>query len=559
MIMTITRPVVFLFFLCVCSVAFVLDRPLSGQTSGTDGAYVIIDLGTLGGNESAATAINESGQVAGWARRSDGAQHAFLFDTTMSDLGTIGGASSAAWGVNRDGTVVGQSLTAISNTKGFIYSRGVRRSLGTLGGSNSIAYSVNDAGDVVGGATTTNNAADRAFLYRNGTMKSLGTLGGANSVATAINNAGDIAGSSTLSASSDVTHAFLYRNGVMKDIGTLGTRSEALAINIDGVVVGRSTLASGNTHAFIYRGGVMSDIGTLGGRNSAAKAIAEFSETVAGESQIAGTTATHAFVYQNGVMTDLNTRLPSGSGWLLESANGVNAVGEVAGVGSINGQRHAFLLTQAVRLRVSNIGIFDDTSNLPIGGVAVGRTVKFIASVALLQDATAHDVVLTDTVSGPVTIESIRTGRGSSCRITGQTVTCRVPQLGSLSTVAVNEELDVVVRVTATGVFSNTAHATAANGVPNAEDTESEENIGIALKSFTLSAATVAGGTAVSARAELTSLPNPGGSVVKLETSNAAIAPVPSTFVVQRPTAVRTFNIVPPVVSAPTPVTISAT
>ena len=95
--------------------------------------------------------------------------------------------------------------------------------------------------------------------------------------------------------------------------------------------------------------------------------------------------------------------------------------------------------------------------------------------------------------------------------------------------------------------------------MPNPEDTENEQNIGIALKSFTLSETTVAGGTAVSARAELTSLAPSGGAVVRLESSDPAIAPVPSPFVVQLPTAVRTFNIVPPVVSQPTPVTISAT
>jgi hypothetical protein len=117
-----------------------------------------------------------------------------------------------------------------------------------------------------------------------------------------------------------------------------------------------------------------------------------------------------------------------------------------------------------------------------------------------------------------------------------------------------------VVRVTAPGVFSHTGHATADNAVPKpATDTASEDNIGIALKSFTLSATSVAGGKAVSARAELTSLAPPGGAVVRLTSSDPTIAPVPSPFVVQLPTAVRTFNIVPPVVSQPTPVTITAT
>jgi len=533
-------------------------RPVSTQT-GTPAAYVITDLGTLGGTESLAAAINESGQVAGWAQRSDLALHAFFYDGAMHDLGTIGGKESAGWGVNRVGTVAGQSLTAIGNLKAVIYSGGVRRSLGTFGGSDAAAYAINSDGDVVGTANTTNNVAFRAFLYRGGTMKSLGTLGGANSVATAINDAGDIAGFSTIDKNSDLTHAFLFRNGVMTDIGTLGDESDAWGLNLDAAVVGRSVLLSGDTHAFLFNGSTMADLGTLGGRNSVAKSIND-AGLIVGDSEVDGATGTHAFLYQGGVMTDLNTRLSAGSGWVLESAMAINNVGEIAGFGTINGHRHGFLLTLPVRMQVFNVGIFDDDSNLPRDGVQVGRAVKFVTAVSLVDDVTAHQVVLTDTISGPVTIESVTTARGTPCTVAGQVVTCRIPQLGELSRFAPNEELDVTVRVTAPGAFSHTAHATADNAVPNpATDTETENNVGIALKSFTLSATTVAGGTAVSARAELTSPAARGGSVVALESSDPSIAPVPSPFVVQLPTSVRTFNIVPPVVSQPTTVTISAT
>jgi len=531
----------------------------STQTSSTVAHYVITDLGTLGGTESLASAINESGQVAGWAMRSDLALHAFFYDGAMHDLGTIGGTESAAWGVNRVGTVVGQSLSVLGNTKAFVYSDGVRRSLGTFGGADAAAYAVNSDGDVVGTANTTNDIAYHAFLYRNRVMKSLGTLGGANSVATAINDAGDIAGFSTLAANNELTHAFLYRNGVMTDIGTLNNESDAWGLNLDAAVVGRSVLASGDTHAFLFNGSGMTDLGTLGGRNSVAKAIND-AGLIVGQSDVAGADGPHAFIYQTGAMTDLNTLLPADSGWVLESANAINNVGEIAGVGAINGQRHAFLLTLPVRMKVFNVGIYDSDSNLPRFGVQVGRQVTFVTTVSLVDDVTAHQVVLTDTISGPVTIKSVRTARGTPCSVAGLVVTCRIPQLGELSRFAPNEELDVTVSVDSPGVFSHTAHATAQNAVPNPEtDTETEDNIGIALKSFTLSANTVAGGTAVSARAELTSLAPYGGAVVRLESSDPAIAPVPSPFVVQLPTATRTFNIVPPVVTQPTTVTVSAT
>jgi probable HAF family extracellular repeat protein len=52
-----------------------------------------------------------------------------------------------------------------------------------------------------------------------------------------------------------------------------------------------------------------------------------------------------AFIWQNGVITDLNTLIPSGTGWVLQQANGINDNGQIVGTGTIGGQAHAFLLT----------------------------------------------------------------------------------------------------------------------------------------------------------------------------------------------------------------------
>jgi probable HAF family extracellular repeat protein len=535
--------------------ALVQSRSASTQTVPADDRYFVGDLGTLGGGQSDASGINERGQVAGSSRRSDGTTHATFFDgVTLRDLGTIGGRDSAATDLNRLGDVVGWSLSAIGNTKGFIYSGGVRRSLGTLGGSNSAAYGINQAGDVVGSATTVNNAATRAFLYRNGTMKSLGTLGGTNSVATSINENGEIAGWSSM-AGNAARHAFLFRDGRMIDLGTLGTSSEALGIGDGSDVVGRSVVASGATHAFLYSGGTMSDLGTLGGRNSEASGV-NGSLQVVGTSEIAGAAGTHAFISQSGVMTDLNTRLRPGSGWVLETATAINFVGEIAGVGRINGQHHAYRLMLPVRLGLFQGGSLTQTdSNVPRNGVQVGRNIEFVTSV--IADPNAQNIVFTDTLEGPLAIQSVQSYRGFPCTVSGKVVTCRIPMLGPGS--SFEDEIRVIAKVTAPGVFSHRAQATADNADPAVVSTDTETNTGIALKSFTLSASTVAGGKAVSARAELTSIAPPGGAVVHLESSNPAIAPVPAPFVVQQPTAVRTFNIVPPVVSEPTTVTVSAT
>ena len=525
------------------------------------GAYFITDLGTLGGAESRAFGMNERGaDTVGSAQRADGTSHAALFSgTTVKDLGTLGGASSAAMDMNEAGDIVGRARTALNNEKAFLYTRaGGMRTLRTLGGSNSVAYGITEAGDIVGSAQTTGNAATRAFIYRNGVMSPLGEpFGFTDSAATAISEYGPIAGWASTKGNASSTRAFLFNDGVMTNLGTLGGVSVALGVNA-GEAVGYSVVASGARHAFLYRDGSMSDLGTLGGANSEAAAINDFSWIV-GTSDVAGG-GMHAFLSRNGEkMVDLNSLLPAGSGWVLEAATAINFSNEIVGFGRINGQRHAFRLTPPVFLKVHAGGaLSQEESNLPRNGVQVGRIVTLVTSVSV-DEGTARNVVVTDTMAGPIQVESAHLYHEDSgtCQVAANTVTCRIPRIGVAF--AFDEEVWVRVRVTGPGVFSHTARATADNVMPDSSDTAREENIGIALADFALSASTVAGGKAVSATATLTSLAPPGGAVVKIVSSNPAVAPTPSELVVQLPTASRSFNIVPPVVSQPTTATISAT
>jgi probable HAF family extracellular repeat protein len=74
----------------------------------------MIDLGTLGGTQSIALAVNASGQVVGQSTTAgDTEQHAFSWTQSggMIDLGTLGGAFSVAWAVNASGQVAGDSTT----------------------------------------------------------------------------------------------------------------------------------------------------------------------------------------------------------------------------------------------------------------------------------------------------------------------------------------------------------------------------------------------------------------------------------------------------------------
>jgi probable HAF family extracellular repeat protein len=126
------------------------------------------DLGTLGGRESAAAAVNDRGQVAGGAATRSGQEHAFLWDpvTGMRDLGSLPGHIVAyATHVNERGQVAGFSYPESGLTHAFLWDPVTgMRDLGTLGGRESRVYDMNERGQVVG-LTTTASGTKRAVLW----------------------------------------------------------------------------------------------------------------------------------------------------------------------------------------------------------------------------------------------------------------------------------------------------------------------------------------------------------------------------------------------------------
>ncbi len=105
-----------------------------------------------------AFAINSQGLVVGQALLAPPVRyHAVLWSNpeTVLDLGTLGGENSSARDINDRGTIVGYSETASGETKAFIWRPLLgMQSLGTLGGQNSKAFAINADGLIVGESET---------------------------------------------------------------------------------------------------------------------------------------------------------------------------------------------------------------------------------------------------------------------------------------------------------------------------------------------------------------------------------------------------------------------
>jgi probable HAF family extracellular repeat protein len=251
--------------------------------------YRLIDLGTLGGESSYATAINDRGRVVGSSQTAAGDWHGFLWrDGRMTDLGTL-----RPTGINNRDEVIGTSDVA---STGYLWRRGRLVDLGTLGGLSSFPAAINDHGDVVG-SSSDETGRDVPFIWRRGGMRALPLTS-----VSGINNRRQVSGGAVVP---EGYHAALWSRGGVTDLGAGPfNRSNTYGINNKGWVIGWQFSASQTERGVLWRHHQPVDLGTLGGDTTQLKGIND-------QGQVLGTSQTaagdvHPFIWQDGVMTDLS-------------------------------------------------------------------------------------------------------------------------------------------------------------------------------------------------------------------------------------------------------------
>ena len=233
-------------------------------------------LPTLGGNNGQASAINNRGEVVGFAE--DGA-----VDSTCP-AGTTNNriALSALWengkaqalplvgsdvdgfalGINDRGQAVGYSGNCTTATHAVMWQDKTAFVLQDLGGAGSnFAYVISNRGQIAGQIGTADGTTFHAGAWLNGADGAVTDLGvlpeDFAAFATGINNRGQVVGNN-FDSSFNWSHGFIWQNGVMTDLNTLISADSNLFIisasNINdlGQISGMATVQSGSHKGDIH-------------------------------------------------------------------------------------------------------------------------------------------------------------------------------------------------------------------------------------------------------------------------------------------------------------------
>jgi predicted thioesterase len=446
------------FFALVVAVLFVvLPAKDVIRASASTSSYTVEDLGTIGGLVPTITGMNASGQVTGFTRTGSGLTMVRRAVRYTNDIGWefIPGVhltNSVATAINASGDVAGYHLVG-TTLQPFRYVDGPgATSLGPVPGwSFALGLSINAAGVMTGHGET--SLGIRGWRAEPGLpLEELPTLGGAVAMTCGINDKGQIAGLSTNALGQQ--HAYRVdprSDGTGFDVtdivpldGAAGL-GRACAINAAGRVGGNSSDGSA-IRAFVSDGGPSVNVDTFGSVQSTV-------ESMSGSFSVGwfiGALGPRAFVHTNADgSADLNDLLTPGTGWILQQAFAVNKVGQIAGIGTLNGVRRAFRLTPTTPPPDETAPVISAVSATPSTvSPPKGQLVDVTVAVTATDDVDAMPVCTVSSISatGGTTDDYSFTGLAASVRaVGGRTYTLNVTCADAAGNVSLPSSTDVVV------------------------------------------------------------------------------------------------------------------
>ncbi|MHB1456523.1 MAG: hypothetical protein ACYC0V_06355 [Armatimonadota bacterium] len=268
---------------CLSITAIIMMFFLSSAFSSP--RYNVVDLGTMGGNESAAFRINNNGQIIGTSETADGFFHSVLWSSgRMIDLTPLIEADPKNWsnsklyslgviGLNEAGMTSGTQRMEDGTMRAFLWNDSGLIGLGDFGG-DSIAWDLNNSEQVVGTVTTPDGV--KSFLWEKGSITEISAPYSGSIVAMAVNSIGQVTGNASVvrphptmqGLFENLTYAFIWDKGEMRELPSLGTPFGAgLDINDVGQIVGVTLAKKDNPptpmHAALWDDEEVIDLGVL--------------------------------------------------------------------------------------------------------------------------------------------------------------------------------------------------------------------------------------------------------------------------------------------------------
>jgi probable HAF family extracellular repeat protein len=309
--------------------------------------------------------------------------------SVLSPAGWLGGSIAA---INASGVAVGQARLddPLRPTAPFILS-GATATLIPVDGIGA-AGAISDAG-VIGGfiqqGAPGSFGGNIPFIMEGGVVTLLPTLtsfggGGINDI-----NVSGVAVGDRTTADGMGTQSFAWRAGVLTPLPALGQHTTANAINDRGLIVGASNIGETfEQHAVAWENGVIRDLGAVPGAFGNMAADVNADGVIVGSSF--GIGGLYGWMHQGGPLVTLDALAGAQTGWQFASANGINAAGEIVGIGIPPGATsfHGYILRTKAQRTIAQMmadlaaGIAALPRRSPAGAALLGLMNAYEASNA---------------------------------------------------------------------------------------------------------------------------------------------------------------------------------